>query len=405
MDEKSVISNSTVIKHSVTNQGRKPPRKEKEMTILIGADIVPTKSNQIYFEQAQMDQIVDKGILDIINHADYRIFNLEVPLTDFKTPIKKCGPNLIASTKTVAGIKQLKVDFLTLANNHILDQDVQGMWSTTQQLDKVGISYAGVGNSVSEASKPHIFEIDGKKIGIYCCAEHEFSIVKDGRAGANPYDPLESFDHIVELKSHCDYIIVLYHGGKEHYRYPSPNLQRVCHKFVEKGANLVVCQHSHCIGCEEVYMGSTIVYGQGNFIFDGSDSDFWQTSLLIRIDDWKISYIPIKKDGNGISLADEVNASQIMDAFRLRSEEIEKPGMIEAYYSEFADSFLGSYLAIAAAKDYHLPMIALNKLAKNKLINGLMKRKYSQKKRLALENKLACEAHIELFLEGLRKEK
>ena len=53
--------------------------------------------------------------------------------------------------------------------------------------------------------------------------------------------------------------------------------------MVEKGVDLVICQHSHCIGCLEEYEESTIVYGQGNFIFDYSDSEFWESSLLIRI--------------------------------------------------------------------------------------------------------------------------
>src|SRR5699024_1436352 len=102
--------------------------------------------------------------------------------------------------------------------------------------------------------------------------------------GANPFDPLESFDHIQELKSKCDYVIVLYHGGKERYRYPSPYLQKVCRKFAQKGADLIVCQHSHCIGAYEEFEGSTIIYGQGNFIFNTLNNEFWNTSLLIKVE-------------------------------------------------------------------------------------------------------------------------
>lgn len=149
---------------------------------------------------------------------------------------------------------------------------------------------------MAEARKPYIIELDGLKIGIYACAEHEFSIATENASGANPFDPLESLDHVQGLSDKCDYVIVLYHGGKEHYRYPSPYLQKACRKMAEKGADLVVCQHSHCIGCFEEYEKSTIIYGQGNFIFDHSESEFWQTSLLVKIvidDGPHISYIPI----------------------------------------------------------------------------------------------------------------
>ena len=63
--------------------------------LIIGADIVPTITNQKLFEKAQIEKIVDDGIRSILSQADYRIFNLEVPLTDIEKPIQKCGPNLI----------------------------------------------------------------------------------------------------------------------------------------------------------------------------------------------------------------------------------------------------------------------------------------------------------------------
>ncbi len=170
------------------------------MNILIGADLVPTKSNMRYFENKNTEKLVEKNLLKELNEADYRIFNLEVPLVDNETPINKCGPNLIASTKSALGIKALGVDFLTLANNHILDQGEKGLESTLKVLKKLDISFSGVGNSIEDAYKPFIFEVENIKIGIYCCAEHEFSIVSKENTGANPFDPLESLDHILIYK-------------------------------------------------------------------------------------------------------------------------------------------------------------------------------------------------------------
>ena len=62
-------------------------RKENEVRIIIGADIVPTVSNQDFFEKAEMERLDDDNLFDVLNNADYRIFNLEVPLTDKETPI------------------------------------------------------------------------------------------------------------------------------------------------------------------------------------------------------------------------------------------------------------------------------------------------------------------------------
>lgn len=376
------------------------------MDILIGADLVPTKSNMNYFENKNIEKLVDKNLLKKLNKADYRIFNLEVPLVDNKTPINKCGPNLIASTKSSLGIKALGVDFLTLANNHILDQGENGLTSTLKVLKELNISFAGIGNTIGEASKPFIFEIENKKFGIYCCAEHEFSIVSKNNAGVNPFDPLESLDHIQNLKKQVDYVIVLYHGGKEHYRYPSPNLQKTCRKIVEKGGDLVICQHTHCIGCEEKWKDGNIVYGQGNFLFDDNESEFWQTSLLINIkDNFELEYIPIIKDRFSIKLADEKSKNEILNNFYYRSQEIEEEGFIEKEYEKIAESEYIRYLSMLQGKRYSsLLFRAVNKFTGYKLKEFILKYFYSKKEMAALYNLIVCEVHRENFIYFLNRE-
>jgi poly-gamma-glutamate synthesis protein (capsule biosynthesis protein) len=280
------------------------------MEILIAGDLAPTptQSNIELFNKPNLENMLGEELLSLWNHADARIFNLETPLIDKENPIDKCGPNLITPTSTIKGIKDLNPSLVTLANNHILDQGEHGLFATQNILLKNNIPYIGAGGNLSKASQPHIFNQDVIKVGVYACAEHEFSIATEKTAGANPFDPLESLDHISSLKRNCDYVIVLYHGGKEHYRYPSPYLQKVCHKIVDKGADLIICQHSHCIGCFEEYQNSTIVYGQGNFVFNKQDNEFWNSGLIIRIyfnKTIKIEYVPILKKDPGIRLAKE----------------------------------------------------------------------------------------------------
>lgn len=54
-------------------------------------------------------------------------------------------------------------------------------------------------------------------------------------------------------------------------------VQKTCQKFVQKGADFVICQHNQCICCKEEYKSGTIIYGQGNFLFDKYDYEGWQT--------------------------------------------------------------------------------------------------------------------------------
>lgn len=375
------------------------------MKILIGADLVPTDTNVELFTAGAAETLVGEKLLGILQAADYRIFNLEVPLDDAPTPIEKSGPALIAPTETVAGYRALGVDLLTLANNHIMDQGNYGLESTCRTLERAEIQTVGCGKNLAEAAEPFILELDGKKLGIYACAENEFSIAGENTPGANPFDPLESPDHVAALKAQCDYVIVLYHGGKEHYRYPSPMLQKTCRKFVDKGADLVLCQHSHCIGSREEYAGGTIVYGQGNFLFDHSEREHWQTGLLVALGDhFEISYIPLRKTGNTVRLAEGEDADTILREFLARSEEIKDPEALKKNYVAFARSMGQNYLTTLGGRETKLFRI-VNKLLGGKLRTRRNKKRYVKRNTLAIENYLRCEAHRELLITFLQNQK
>jgi len=370
-----------------------------KLSMIIGADIVPTENNIDLFNKGNVDELFGQEIIAALGGADIRIFNLETPFCDVCTPIAKNGPVMLAPRAAIKGIKALEPCLLTLANNHIMDCGLAGFDSTVKLLIDNDISFCGAGENVRSASKPFIFKQNGKNIGIYACAEHEFSIASEDSPGANPFDPHESYDHISDLKSACDYVVVLYHGGKELYEYPSPYLRKVCRKMIEKGADLVVCQHSHCIGCYEMHAGGTIVYGQGDFLFEQDLDQYWHNSLLLRVEfgnEMSIEYIPIVRTDHRVRLADKPRAAEILDQFERRSREILKDGFIETEYKRFAAEFSGSYL-----RTFHgegLIFRILNKLSGHKLVHKI----YSDETLLAIRNYIECEAHRELIISYIK---
>ncbi len=374
------------------------------LKLYIGADFVPTDINRVLFETGNIEALVGKELLGLFKQSDLNVFNLEVPLTDASTPIDKFGNNLKSPTKTIYGYKALEPIFLTLANNHSLDHGVEGLTTTLELLKKHDIKNAGTGANVKEAKKPFIFEKDGIRIGFYMCAEHEFTVASCHTMGANPFDVLESFDDVEALKKTCDYVIVLYHGGKEFYRYPSPMLQRYCRKFVDKGADLVVCQHSHCIGSREDYGNGTIIYGQGNFIFNSEfyiqHKEFVKDSLLISVeatkDTFVVSEVPIRGTERGTRLATESEADETLTAYKQRSEHIRDAHFVVQAYKDFADTHVKRYLREFIGRSFIIR--AINALFGRKLMQLLLgKTSY-----LAIQNYLECEAHHELFLRGIK---
>ena len=356
------------------------------------------------FEEGKGEALVGKELYEILKQSDLNVFNLEVPLTDAETPIAKFGNNLIAPTKTVYGYKALEPIFLTLANNHSLDQGVEGLTTTLNLLKQHEIAHAGVGANLKEAKKPFIFEKDGVRIGFYLCTENEFTMATCHSMGANPFDVLDSFDEVAALKEQCDYAIVLYHGGKEYYRYPSPMLQRYCRKFIDKGANLVICQHNHCVGSREDYNGGSIIYGQGNFIFNSEFytkyKEFVKDSLLISVeatkDTFVVSEVPIRSIERGTRLATESEANETLTAYKQRSENIKDAHFVAQAYKDFADTHVKRYLREFLGRSFIIR--AINALFGRKLMQLIL----GPTSYLAIQNYLECEAHHELFLRGIK---
>jgi len=362
------------------------------VTMMICGDTVPTERNFKEFSEGDRKSLVSDDLWAKLEAADLRFLNLEVPLCDEERPIVKCGPNLIAPTSCVEGIKALKPDLIGLANNHTLDQDKEGLFKTMEVLEEAGISYVGAGKNLGEAQKPYIFEKNGKTIGVYNCAEHEFTIADEENAGANPFDIFDSPDHIRALKAKCDYVVVIYHGGKEHYRYPSPKVQKACRKMIDAGADLVVGQHSHCVCCEEKYKDGTIVYGQGNFVFDFLDNEYWQTSILVKAtfgDTMLVEYIPITRENRGVGMG----GKEILDGFYARSEEIKKPGFIKESYEKYALSMIDQYFVLLSAND-GAPLS--DEMIEERMKPGNLHTKYHKSFLCAMENLFRCEAHSEL---------
>ena len=374
------------------------------MKLYIGADFVPTDINKSLFEEGNGEALVGKELYEILKHSDLNVFNLEVPLTDVETPIVKFGNNLIAPSKTVYGYKALEPIFLTLANNHSLDQGAEGLTTTLNLLKQHEIAHAGAGANLKEAKKPFIFQKDGVRIGFYLCTENEFTMATCHSMGANPFDVLDSFDEVAALKEQCDYVIVLYHGGKEYYRYPSPMLQRYCRKFIDKGANLVICQHNHCVGSREDYNGGSIIYGQGNFIFNSEFytkyKEFVKASLLIRVEATKDSFVicelPICMTDNGTRLATEAEAAETLAGYKKRSEEIKDAHFVISNYKAFADTHVKRYLREFLGRSFIIR--AINALFGRKLMQLIL----GPTSYLAIQNYLECEAHHELFLRGIK---
>lgn len=235
------------------------------MKILIGADLVPTSQTASDFAAGNLDRLFGK-VKNIAKECDRFIVNLECALTESENKIKKFGPNLKGPINTANTLKALGVTDVAMANNHVFDFGIEGLIDTVNALESAGLPYFGIGKNDTDSRRPYFFDAEGKRIAIVNVCEHEYTYALPNRMGANPFDPFLTMQDIRAAKAESDFLIVLYHGGKEYSGYPSPRLRNLCREMVYCGADAVITQHSHCIGCYEEFEGAHILYGQGNFI-------------------------------------------------------------------------------------------------------------------------------------------
>ncbi len=371
-----------------------------DMTIIIGGDLAPVGADGGLFAKGQTERVVDPALLALLQESDYTVFNMEGPFLDEGVPIQKDGPHLSFKEEAVKGLKALHISLLTLANNHSMDYGAKGLSRTRELLDEQGIAYIGAGDTLKEAGKPHIFEKEGRKVGVYACADREFSIAGENTPGANPYSVPESLAQINALKEQCGYVIVLYHGGRELYRYPSPGLQKMCRQMADAGADVILCQHSHCLGAKEEYKGAHILYGQGNFVFGEPEDALCVHSVLVKIeagDALRVAYVPFAREGGKLSPMPQEKEQSVMESFQERSRQIVQPGFVEHQYEQLARAASMGYLYQMAG--WPLFFIRLDKLFGRRLICWSFRRK--KKRLLCLLNMLRCDAHRELIEKGL----
>lgn len=235
------------------------------INIIIGGDICPIGEAEEAFSKGDAYEIFQDILPEIVS-ADLSVVNLECPLVSRDTPIIKAGPILGADTSCINGFAAAKWQVLNLANNHSFDHGANGLWETIRTIEEAGLAYTGAGLNIEEARQPFIKEINNERIIVYSMAEREFSIADEKTPGANPLDLINCVNAIRKYKQNGIFIVLI-HGGKEYYPYPSPEMVRRCRFIVDMGADAVICCHTHCPLPWEIYSGRPIVYGLGNLVF------------------------------------------------------------------------------------------------------------------------------------------
>ena len=372
---------------------------EKRKIVIVG-DLFPVPSNFSAFAQGDVSTLMGTDICRIFADADYRICNLEGALTDNDDRCEKTGPVVKAPTNTVQALKKVCINCCTLANNHITDAGHQGVVDTMSTLDKAHIAHIGAGPNKDDIRHYHTFEVGGMKFLLYNVAETMYNEPTAQKGGAHLYDEYRVCKELEELKSQCDYLIVVYHGGAEKFRYPSPETKKRFHRMVDSGANMVLSQHTHCVGSEEYYKGAYLLYGQGNFLFRSFNNEFTDTGLMLElvIDEGKVSVKKhmVRAVGDTVRYDDK----QDFSAFDERSAHVDDIAFLQEKFNSYCIAELPTYLNCYRGKKNLFQKISFHFFRKTYNRN-LLFRSYKRKQLLFVLHSSRSEQNREIVINGL----
>lgn len=166
--------------------------EDKEITIASVGDCLIFNKVSFYKDPGFLQ------LVEILRQADCTYGNCET--TFFKPEdgfpaYKEFDPNVFCYPWGADELKWLGIDLVSLANNHIMDFDYDGMFSTFEHLDRVGIIHAGAGKDLEQAARPGYFETDKGPVSLVSFSSwipeknHQASLPSPymkGKPGLNP---------------------------------------------------------------------------------------------------------------------------------------------------------------------------------------------------------------------------
>jgi hypothetical protein len=218
----------------------------------------------------------------LLKAVDFRIFNLETPLTTrHDSPLK--GKDYIHYSdpvKTPVLFGQYGPTAWGLANNHTLDQGKEGLADTMSALKAGGMRWFGAGKTLEEASQPFLLHwpVSGGSVHLAVFGAFEYRKTYDqdyhfyasaDRPGAAAVDVPAVQRVIAEMRRTTPGVYVVYfvHWG-ENYKWKNEAQVTIAKGLREAGVDLVVGAHAHTMQEVEHDGRGWIFYGVGNFLFN-----------------------------------------------------------------------------------------------------------------------------------------
>lgn len=228
-----------------------------------------------------------RKVRDVFRAADIAFVNLETPLSD-QAP--RSGA-FVTPRRFTIGLLDAGIELVSIANNHMMDAQIWGLYDTLDTLEKAGIHAIGAGKTLAQARRPYIVESKGIRVAFLAYSQSENSgpngFALPSRAGVAPLDPLLIEEDIQLIRDSVDHVILSFHWDLFQFDASKsfdlhPEAIAFAHQMIDVGVDAILGHHSHVPRAVEYYKGKPILYSMGHLIFSYG-VPAWVDNFVARI--------------------------------------------------------------------------------------------------------------------------
>jgi poly-gamma-glutamate synthesis protein (capsule biosynthesis protein) len=273
-------------------------------------------------------------VLPVLRQASAIFANLESPITSSGERWRRSWKmfHFRADPAALRILECAKINFVCLANNHVMDFGERGLIDTLDALDGAGIRHAGAGRNAAEATAPVVVDLPGLKIGVIAATDNmrAFSATVD-RPGTNfiemTAEPANLFwisRSVAELRRAGAALVVLsLHWGPNMRLSPTRLFRRLAHAAIECGIDVVHGHSAHVVQAIERHRNGVVFYDTGNFIDDYWKFPFrktyWSFVFLLDLEESRLSrlrLVPVHIHSSPLGLATGETARAIKNRMK-----------------------------------------------------------------------------------------
>ncbi|HPV41676.1 MAG TPA: CapA family protein [Spirochaetota bacterium] len=244
-----------------------PARSTQRFSILFVGDILLANEAEKHIHKKGIDYPFWKIKEELLKY-DFIFANMESPITKRGTPVVEKPYIFRVKPEDAVCLKDLKIDAVSISNNHLMDYNTEGMVDTIAALDRLNIRHTGGGMNLDEARRPVMLKYGDMTIIIlaYCNRPPEEYYATDSLPGIAPLDLDLIREDIATYKLDNTRVIVSLHWGIEQTHVPQKEQIAAAHEIIDAGADAIIGHHPHWPQGIEIYRGRPIIYSLGNFI-------------------------------------------------------------------------------------------------------------------------------------------